>query len=73
MASHQEKAAEDIFPPDSHHIVPPTLTAEERVEFRRLLNLQREYDRKHNELELEEKMEKLRKLADELGVKICFL
>lgn len=50
-------------------------TQEEIDEFHRLLDRAREYDRKNNEpdCELEEKREKLRKLAEELGIKIDFV
>lgn len=52
----------------------PRLTEEEVKEFRELLRRAREYDKKNNEpdCELEEKKEKVRKLAEELGVKISF-
>lgn len=47
---------------------------EEINEFYELLKRAREYDKKHNQpnCELEEKKEKLRKLAEELGVEIKF-
>lgn len=53
----------------------PAITPEEIEEFRKLLERAREYDRKHNQpdCELEEKREKLRQLAKELGVEIEFL
>lgn len=52
----------------------PLITQEELNEFRQLLERAREYDRKHNQpdCELDEKKEKLQKLAEELGVKISF-
>jgi len=55
--------------------VVPTVTQQEVDEFRRLLERAREYDRKHNEpdCELEEKRERLRKLAAELGVTVAFV
>jgi hypothetical protein len=53
----------------------PTLTEEEVAELRKLLERAREYDRRNSEpeCETEEKRERLRKLALELGVKIDFL
>lgn len=53
----------------------PPITPEEIAEFRKLLERAREYDRKNNEpdCELEEKREKLKKLAQELGVEIEFI
>lgn len=61
---------EHIPPP-----APPTITKEEIEEFRRLLERAREYDRRNNEpeCELDEKKQRIQKLADELGVKIDFL
>lgn len=54
-------------------VYPPT--QEEVDEFRALLKRAREYDKKHNQpdCELEEKKQKLMKLADELGIKIDFI
>jgi hypothetical protein len=54
---------------------PLPITPEEIEEFRRLLERAREYDKKNNEpdCELQEKRERLQKLAEELGVKIDFL
>ena len=51
------------------------ISAEEINEFRALLEKAREYDRVNREpdCELEEKRDKLRKLADELGVIIDFV
>jgi len=53
----------------------PQITPEEIEEFKKLLDRAREYDKKHNQpdCELEEKKEKLRKLSEELGVKIDFI
>lgn len=53
----------------------PNITPAEIAEFRELLRKAREYDKKHNEpaCESDEKKARLRKLADELGVKIDFL
>lgn len=49
---------------------PPTISKEEVEEFRKLLDRAREYDKRNNEpnCELEEKKERLRALAKELGV-----
>lgn len=53
----------------------PQITKEEVEEFRRLLERAREYDRKNNEpdCEMQEKRDRIKKLAEELGVKIDFL
>lgn len=53
----------------------PAITPEEIEEFRKLLDRAREYDRRNNEpdCELAEKRDKLKKLAEELGVAIDFL
>lgn len=53
----------------------PFITPEEIVEFRKLLERAREYDKKNNQpdCELDEKKEKLKKLAKEMGVEISFL
>lgn len=55
--------------------VPMPPTQEELDEFRRLLERGREYDKKHNQpdCELEEKRTKLKRMAEELGVKIDFV
>jgi hypothetical protein len=65
--------------PDDNPVAPyaPTVSAitpEEIEEFRRLLNRAREYDKANNQkdCEMEEKKEKLKKLAEELGVVIDF-
>lgn len=52
----------------------PTLTEEEVAELRKLLDRAREYDERNGEpdCELEEKKERLRKLAEELGAAITF-
>ena len=54
---------------------PPPPTQQEIDEFRRLLDRAREYDRKNGEpdCELEEKRTRIRKLAEELGVKVDFV
>lgn len=54
---------------------PPAITPEEINELRQLLDRARQYDKEHNQpdCELEEKKERLRRLAEELGVKIDFL
>ena len=51
------------------------ITYEEIAEFRKLLERAREYDKKNNQpdCELEEKRNKLKKLAEELGVEIDFI
>ncbi len=53
---------------------PPLITPQEVEEFKRLLERAREYDKKNHEpdCELQEKKDKLSKLAEELGVKIVF-
>ena len=70
----------EYFPP-SHWQVPmmpipqqPAITPEEIVEFRKLLERAREYDKRTGQpdCELEEKRKKLKDLADQLGVKIGF-
>lgn len=56
--------------------LPPSIpTPQEIDEFRRLLERAREYDRKNNEpdCELEEKRQKLKDLAKQLGVDISFV
>ncbi len=52
----------------------PAISQEEKDEFRELLRKAREYDAKHHEpdCEMEQKKEKLRKLAEELGIDISF-
>ncbi len=52
----------------------PPISPEEVADFRKLLERARQYDREHNQpdCELEEKKQKLRKLAEELGVDIDF-
>ena len=54
---------------------PPPITPEEIEEFRKLLERAREYDKRNNEpdCELQEKKDRLLKLADELGIKIDFV
>lgn len=53
----------------------PTITPEEIAELKKLLERAREYDRKNNEpdCELAEKRDRVKKLAEELGVKIDFV
>lgn len=56
--------------------VPPKLPTQEEIdEFHRLLKRAREYDKKNNEpdCELQEKKNKIKKLADELGIDISFI
>jgi hypothetical protein len=54
---------------------PMPISDEEITEFRKLLERAREYDKRNNEpnCEMEEKRQRLLKLADELGVKIDFV
>jgi hypothetical protein len=57
-------------------VVPlPAISKEEIEEFRRLLERAREYDKRNNEpdCELAQKRERVKRLAEELGVKIDFL
>lgn len=66
------------YSPKTQPVYIPTVplpTQEEVDEFRRLLERAREYDRKNNEpdCEMEEKRQKLLKIAEELGVKIDFV
>lgn len=67
------------WPPHIEPLTPLTpytprkfVTQEDIDEFHKLLDRAREYDKKHNQpdCELEEKKEKLRKLAKELGIEI---
>jgi len=53
----------------------PQISPSEIEEFRQLLDRAREYDIKHNQpnCELEDKKERIRRLAKELGVKIDFI
>lgn len=55
--------------------VVPMVTQEEVDEFRRLLERAREYDRKNNEpdCEIVEKKNRVKELAESLGVKIDFI
>ncbi len=75
-----------LFPPPQPWVAPamppaaplqpaPAISPAEVDEFRRLLERAREYDRLHNQpdCELDEKREKLRKLARDLGVEIAFV
>lgn len=57
-------------------VVPqPAITPEEAEEFRRLLDRAREYDRKTGQpdCELESKRQRVRELAERLGVKVDFV
>lgn len=67
---YRQPITEPTFPP----VPKPTITPEEIAEFKELLKRAREYDKKNQEpdCELEEKKERIRKLAEELGVKIEF-
>lgn len=53
----------------------PNITRQEIAEFKKLLERAREYDKRNNQpdCELEEKKNKVRELAEQLGVKIDFL
>jgi hypothetical protein len=66
-----------ITPVVTHPVVPlPALPTQQEIdEFRRLLDRAREYDKKNNEpnCEMEEKRNKLKKLAEELGIEIEFV
>ena len=70
-------AGTGIFPPPNITIgqVQPAVTDAEIVEFRKLLDRAREYDKRHNEpdCELDEKRLALKKIAKELGVDISFV
>lgn len=57
------------------YLLAPMPTQAEIDEFRKLLDRAREYDRKHNQpdCELEEKKQKLLKLAKDLGIDISFV
>lgn len=61
----------NVFP----YVPEPAITDAEIKEFRELLERAREYDKKNNQpdCELQEKKDKLLKLAEQLGVKIDFL
>lgn len=63
------------LPPVSPVPTVPFPTALEIEEFRRLLDRAREYDKRHGEpnCELEEKKQKLKDMADKLGVDIAFV
>ena len=54
---------------------PPPISPAEIEEFRKLLERAREYDKRNNEpdCELEEKKQRIRNLAEELGIKIDFV
>ncbi len=65
----------DVNPMPLPYIPIPQLPSQEEInEFHELLRRARKYDKKHNEpdCEVEEKKEKLRKLAQELGITIDF-
>lgn len=61
------------FTPSQPYI--PAISPLEIEEFRKLLERAREYDKKNNEpdCELEEKKERIRKLAKDLNIKIHFI
>jgi hypothetical protein len=54
---------------------PPIVTQQEIDEFRRLLERAREWDKEHGQpdCEMEEKREKLRSLAKDMGIEIAFV
>lgn len=62
-----------IFPTIQPQVELPT--QEEVDEFRRLLERARQYDREHNQpdCELDEKRQKIRDLAEQLGVNVEFV
>lgn len=62
------------YPNPQPAVYQPQITDEEIAEFKRLLERAREYDKKHNEpnCELKAKKDKLRDLAEQLGVSISF-
>lgn len=63
-------------PPGGPYPAPvPAISPEEVEEFRKLLDRAREYDRKNNQpdCELDEKKARIKKLAEDLGVRIDFL
>lgn len=71
-----EKWQRRVDEPTLTYTVPyPAITQAELDEFRELLKRAREYDKRNNEpdCELESKKERVRKLAEELGVKVDFL
>lgn len=64
------------YPPQPYYVpYPPPPTPEEIMEFRRLLDRAREYDKRNGEpdCEMAEKRQKLKDIAAELGVKIEFV
>ncbi len=64
------------FNPDANKFPAPYFPTKEEVEeFRKLLERAREYDKRNNEpdCELEEKRERIKKLAEELGIDISFV
>ncbi len=65
-----------LTPVPSPLVIPASpITPQEVDEFRQLLERAREYDRKHGEpeCELQEKRDRIKKLADELGVDVSFV
>ena len=75
---YSERWWEKLHPPISPWGIPmpPQIPSKDEVEeFRKLLDRAREYDKKtgQKDCELEEKRDRVKKLADELGLKIDFL
>lgn len=63
-----------IYPPVQPIVTRPLIPQADIDEFYKLLNRARDYDKKNNEpdCELDEKKERLKKLAKELGAEIVF-
>ena len=75
MDHYSDKWRQYQIPGPSFIIEQPQITKAELDEFRQLLERAREYDRKHNQpdCELEEKRQRVKDLAKELGVEIEFV
>lgn len=73
----RQQPAIGIYPPFFPNVAPaqPAISPAEIEEFKKLLERAREYDKRNNEpdCEIAEKKARVKKLADELGVKIDFL
>lgn len=76
IADHyHDKWSQPPYIPNAFPYLPIVMpTAAEIAEFHKLLDRAREYDKKYNQpdCELEEKKQKLTKLAKELGINISF-